>query len=84
MVFQWRFQYLKVNDLAINYRQLKIRHYRLETIRKDDQSNLQSVIHETDQWCTENDMVLNHCKCKDLLISFAKDTPNLGPLFIKQ
>ena len=27
-------------------------------------------------------MVLNHAKCKELIISFAKDTPNFRPLFV--
>jgi hypothetical protein len=27
-------------------------------------------------------MALNHAKCKELIISFAKDTPNFRPLFV--
>ena len=54
-----------------------------ETIGKGCQSNLQSVFNNIDQWCTENVMMLNRSKCKELIISFAKDVPNLRPLFIK-
>ena len=41
-----------------------------EILNKDNQGKLQSVI---DAWCAENDMKLNRSKCKDLIISFAKE-----------
>ena len=53
-----------------------------ETIMKGEQSHLQSLIDVTEKWCRENDMVLNHTKCKELIISFAKDPPNVRPLFV--
>ena len=77
---------IMVNDLAINHkdRWKYVDDTSLsETIGKGCQSNLQSVINNNDQWCTENDMMLNRSKCKELIISFAKDVPNLRPLFIK-
>ena len=77
---------IMVNDLAINHadRWKYVDDTSLsETIVKCRQGNLQSVINDIDQWCTENDMILNHSKCKELIISFAKDVPNLRPLFIK-
>ena len=77
---------IMVNDLAINHkdRWKYVDDTSLsETIGKGCQSNLQSVINNIDQWCTENDMMLNRSKCKELIISFAKDVPNLRPLFIK-
>ena len=54
-----------------------------ETIGKRRLGNLQSVINDIDQWCAENNVMLNQSKCKELIISFAKDVPNLRPLFIK-
>ena len=53
-----------------------------ETIIKGEQSHLQTVIDDIEKWCTENDLVLNHAKCKELIISFAKHTPNFRPLFV--
>ena len=56
-----------------------------EIINKGNQGNIQSVIDLIDAWCAENDMKLNcsTCKCKDLVISFAKEKPQLSPLFIQ-
>ena len=75
-----------VNDLAINHKgrwKYVDDTSPSETIEKCGQSYMQSIIDEIDEWCTENDMVLNHSKCKDLIISFANDTSNLQRLFIK-
>ena len=66
---------IMVNDLAINHedRWKYVDDTSLsETIVKCRQGNLRSVINDIDQWCTENDMILNHSKCKELIISFAK------------
>ena len=76
---------IMVNDLAIDHED-RWKYVddtsRSKTIVKCRQGNLQSVINYIDQWCTENDMILNHSKCKELIISFAKDVPNLRPLLI--
>ena len=45
---------------------------------KGEQSHLKSLIDVIEKWCIENDMVLNHTKCKE----FAKDLPNFSPLFV--
>ena len=74
-----------VNDLAVtlNNRWKYVDNTSLsETIIKGKQSHLQTIIDDIEKWCTENDMVLNHAKCKELIISFAKDTPNFRPLFV--
>ena len=34
-------------------------------------------------WCIENDMKRNRSKCKDMIISFAKDNARLDPMFIE-
>ena len=76
-----------VNDLAINYqdRWKYVDDTSLsETIGKDCQSNLQSIINEIDRWCSENDMMLNRSKCKDLIISFTNNKPNFDPLVIAE
>ena len=52
-----------------------------ETIEKCGQSNMQSIIDEINEWCTEHDMVLNHSKCKDLIISLRID---VYPQFYRQ
>ena len=46
-------------------------------------NNWEIIIDNIDEWCTENDMILNHSSCKDLIISFANDTPNFQRYFIK-
>ena len=77
---------IMVNDLAVNHEDMwkYVDDTSLsETIGKCRQGNLQSIINDIDQWCTENDMMLNHSKCEELTISFAKDAPNLRPLFIE-
>ena len=78
---------IMVNDLAINYqdRWKYVDDTSLsETIGKDCQSNLQSIINEIDRWCSENDMMLNRSKCKDLIISFTNNKPNFDPLVIAE
>ena len=78
---------IMVNDLAVTYnnRWKYVGDSSLsETIIGGKQSHLQTVIHDIQKWCTENDMVLNHAKCKELIISFAKDIPNFRPLFVGQ
>lgn len=77
---------IMINDLASNHRDRwkYVDDTSLsETIEKCGQSNMQAIIDEIDEWCTENDMVLNHSKCKDLIISFANTMPNFQRLFIK-
>ena len=44
---------------------------------------LQSLVDEIGQWCTDNDMQLNHSKCKELIISSAKNKPQLHPLLLQ-
>lgn len=43
---------------------------------KNEIDLLCNEINEIDQWCNDIGMVLNHSKCKTLVISFAKDKPN--------
>jgi hypothetical protein len=45
-------------------------------------STIKTVIDDIGKWCTESDMVLDHAKCKELIISFTKDTPSFRPLFV--
>ena len=74
-----------VNDIAVthNNRWKYVDDISLsETIIKGEQSHLQTFIDDIEKWCTENDLVLNHAKCKELIISFAKHTPNFRPLFV--
>ena len=78
---------IMVNDLAINYqdRWKYVDDTSLsETIGKDCQSNLQSLISEIKRWCSENDIMLNRSKCKYLFISFTKNKPNFDPLVIAE
>lgn len=65
---------IMVNDLAIthNNRWKYVDVASLsKKISKGNQSHLQSVIDDTEEWYKENDMVLNHGNCKELTISFA-------------
>lgn len=75
-----------VNDLVINHnhRWKYVDDTTLsETIDKGNQGNLQSLMDEIFQWCSDNDMQLNHSKCKELIISFANDKPELHTLFLQ-
>ena len=54
-----------------------------EVIAKGEQGNIQSLINEMENWCIENGMKLNRPKCKDLIISFAKECPELDRIFIQ-
>ena len=76
---------IMVNDLAITHenRWKYVDDTSLsETIKKGKENHLQTVIDDIEKWCVENDMVLNHNKCKELIISFAKETPDFPPLLI--
>ena len=54
-----------------------------EVICKCEKRRMQSLVNEINSWCIINDMKLNHSKCKDMIISFAKDQPNLDPIFVE-
>ena len=53
-----------------------------EVINKGEQGKMQSLVNVINTWCTDNDMKLNQSKCKDMIISFAKDRPKLDPIFV--
>ena len=52
-------------------------------LNKDDQGEIQSLANEMNSWCIENDMKLNLSKCKNMIISFAKDRARLDQAFIE-
>ena len=54
-----------------------------EVIAKGEQGNIQSLINKMENWCIENGTKLNRPKCKDLIISFAKECPELDRIFIQ-
>ena len=54
-----------------------------EVIAKGEQGNIPSLINEMENWCIENGMKLNRPKCKDLIISIAKECPELDRVFIQ-
>jgi hypothetical protein len=39
-------------------------------------------VNAINSWCIKNDMKLDQSKCKDMIISFAKDRPKLDPIFV--
>ena len=53
-----------------------------EVINKGEQGKMQSLVNMINTWCIDNDMKLNQSKCKDMIISFAKDRPKLDPIFV--
>ena len=53
-----------------------------EVINKGEQGKMQSLVNAINSWCIKNDMKLNQSKCKDMIISFAKDPPKLDPIFV--
>ena len=53
-----------------------------EVINKGEQGKMQSLVNVINTWCIDNDMKLNQSKCKDMIISFAKDRPKLDPIFV--
>ena len=54
-----------------------------EVTNKVEQREIESLVYEMSSWCIENDMKCNLSKCKDMIISFAKDHPRLDPIFIE-
>ncbi len=53
-----------------------------EVINKGEQGKMLSLVNVINTWCIDNDMKLNQSKCKDMIISFAKDRPILDPIFV--
>ena len=74
---------IMINDLLTNYRDRwkYVDDSTLsETLTRDQPSSLQSILDGINQWCGENDMLLNIKKCKELLVCFWKNKPNIPPL----
>lgn len=55
-----------------------------ETIIKNQESTLQSVLDGIEYWCRRNKMSLNPRKCKELFICFWKNKQNLPPLTVNE
>ena len=53
-----------------------------EVINKGEQGKMQSLVNVINTWCIDNNMKLNQSKCKDMIISFAKNRPKLDPNFV--
>ena len=53
-----------------------------ESLSIRDESTLQSDLDEIQQWAEQNDMRLNVKKCKEMVISFLRQSPNNAPLCI--
>ncbi len=53
-----------------------------EVINKGEQGKMHSLVNVINTCCIDNDMKLNQSKCKDMIISFAKDRPKLDPIFV--
>ena len=53
-----------------------------EYLSMRDQSTLQSDLDEIQQWAEQNDMRLNVKKCKEMVISFLRQSPNIVSLHI--
>ena len=53
-----------------------------ESLSIRDQSTLQSDLDEIQQWAEQNDMRLNVKKCKEMVISFLRQSPNIVSLHI--
>jgi hypothetical protein len=53
-----------------------------EVIKETEESRLQTELNELQQWACENDMKLNGLKCKEMVISFLRQSDNYTPLHI--
>jgi hypothetical protein len=53
-----------------------------EVIKETEESRLQTEPDELQQWACENDMKLNGLKCKEMVISFLRQSDNYTPLHI--
>ncbi|CAB4035122.1 RNA-directed DNA polymerase from mobile element jockey, partial [Paramuricea clavata] len=53
-----------------------------EVIKETEESRLQTELNELQQWACENDMKLNGLKCKEMVVSFLRQSDNYTPLHI--
>jgi hypothetical protein len=53
-----------------------------EVIKETEESRLQTELNELQQWACENDMKLNGLKCKEMVISFLRQSDKYTPLHI--
>ncbi|CAB4004215.1 RNA-directed DNA polymerase from mobile element jockey [Paramuricea clavata] len=53
-----------------------------EVIKETVESRLQTELNELQQWACENDMKLNGLKCKEMIVSFLRQSDNYTPLHI--
>ena len=53
-----------------------------EVIKATEESCLQTELNELQQWACENDMKLNGLKCKEMVVSFLRQSDNNTPLYI--
>ncbi|CAB3998779.1 RNA-directed DNA polymerase from mobile element jockey, partial [Paramuricea clavata] len=65
--FHWKY----VDDVTIS-----------EVIKETEESRLQTELNELQQWACENDMKLNGLKCKEMVVSFLRQSDNYTPLHI--
>lgn len=54
----------------------------LEVVHKDSDSNAQQIANRVANWSFEKRVKLNHKKCKELRISFAKSQPEFQPILV--
>ena len=54
----------------------------IEYLSRSEPSTLQQEAHHLEQWCADNDLLLNAKKTKELVFSNAKDSPTTSPLVI--
>ena len=55
-----------------------------ETLTRDQESNLQTALNGINQWCARNNMPLNPCKCKEILVCFWKNNLDFSPLTVDE
>ena len=71
---------IMINDLQTNYRdrwKFVDDSTLSETLTRDQLFSLQSILDDINQWCGENDILLNIKKCKELLVCFWENKPYL-------
>ncbi|CAB3978520.1 Hypothetical predicted protein [Paramuricea clavata] len=78
-----------INDLELKSPQTSASHWKYvddlslsESLSIRDQSTLQSDLDEIQQWAEQNDMRLNVKKCKEMVISYLRQSPNIVSLHI--
>ena len=73
LLMDWEDRWKYVDDSSLS-----------ETLTRDHESNLQTTLNGINQWYARNNMPLNPCKCKEILVCFWKNNLDFSPLTVDE